>query len=207
MRLFLMTWLLAACVGAAAQAPEGQRMIPDDAQFAAGEQPFGFSIKGEVRGVKYRRWPSGTAAFQGSADADVNLWQNEADDRFWSVTCRTDKMTDLVTCRAIRGTLILTALPDGNTGVGVLDHEHPSERAMLRVDKNQAIQADPGTGGIFYTDKKLKRLLAEMRSGRVAATRHYEWPSKVPVDGSVDLFGFAQAMDYALWAVKQAAKK
>lgn len=141
----------------------------------------------EEIGAKYRLYSDGSGR--------VHLGDGPVEG--WSIGCETDKITDERRCSI---TSYDAGILVGYTGQGeprfacVVKHDFPGRVGALRVDRNEPIITNREgciAGG------KLRRFLAQMRSGSSTVARSVQWPYDYNRDATADdtpLFRYAEEL-------------
>ena len=110
----------------------------------------------------------------------------------WEQACKTDSMTDKVTCQLQSKQAKILVLFEGKkrtpTYICIYAHDFPGREGAIRVDKNKAV--DTTNDGCVDAGA----LLQQMKRGRTVRVQAYEWPDDFPKDFQGSLTGFADAV-------------
>lgn len=166
--------------------------------FQQGSKKDGYEESGEINGVKYNIKYNGTGIFAGGKDNDIDGLRY--DFRYnWRVLCTKDAITDTKSCTLLKPDIAITIDPDGKYLIGI-GHDHfPGSGIFLRIDNETSVSA-PSRAFDFSTSKML---VEKMKSAKFITTRYTEWPYQNNIDKSSTMFGFNEALQYMLWAVKR----
>ncbi|WP_338494188.1 hypothetical protein VRB23_06720 [Erwinia aphidicola] len=123
------------------------------------------------------------------SDASGTIGKDYSDKSAWSTACKTDTMTDDVTCYVSHKSFYIIK---NKTGYNVLvGSEHfPGTVAYVRIDKQKPISS--GKDGVFSSDDSLKIIESVSKQG-IVSTRYTKWPYEAPVDEKLDTKYFEQA--------------
>ncbi|MHA5056430.1 hypothetical protein ACX2CK_06530 [Acinetobacter schindleri] len=105
----------------------------------------------------------------------------------WNYACSKDKFDGKKSCSLNKShSDVMVGIFDGQHSVYVGRDHYPRSQSAIKVDSNAPIY---GYEGSSDTPKKV---IEQMKKGKVAYTRYREWPYNYNQDGEVDLTGFAE---------------
>lgn len=116
----------------------------------------------------------------------------------WNFSCSKDKFNGVKSCflHKMYGDVIVS-IYNGQSTVYVGKNHYPGTKSAIKIDNNVTIY---GYEGISQTPKKV---IEQMKIGKVAYTRYVEWPYEYNQDYHVDLTGFSEKYDEMLEAYKK----
>lgn len=158
----------------------------------------GYEEIGAINGVEYHIKFNGTGIFAGGKDSEIqgasyNYRHN------WRVLCFKDAITDNKKCTLLKPDIAITAFQDGKFLLHIGAKHFPGTKVYLRIDDEPASSAS-NPGFDFETSATL---VDKIKVAKKITTRFTEWPNEYPVDNSSTTFGFNEALQYMLWAVKR----
>ena len=162
-------------------------------------------LQGAINGIHYSR------ATEEASEASFSAWRgpNAPEDAgIWHVTCDVDPIHDSRFCQVRRpwSSLIVSFGPNCQPLVVVVGTEHyPGTESLLRIDGGKPhITKNPE--GVFPR-AIYAQVVKQLRDGKPFITRYTRWPYKNEFhDQESTAVGFAEAADYACWAVKRVVK-
>lgn len=105
----------------------------------------------------------------------------------WNYACSKDKFDGKKSCSLNKShSDVMVSIFDGRHSVYVGRNHYPGSKSAIKIDGNTPIYGHEGSSD---TPKKL---IEQMKKGKVAYTRYREWPYDYNQDGEVDLTGFAE---------------
>jgi len=169
--------------------------------FQLGSKKDGYEEIGVINGVNYHIKYNGTGIFAGGKDNGIygsgyDFRQN------WRVLCTKDAITDGKKCTLLKPDISITTYPDGKYLLGVGYNHFPGSEVFLRIDDEASISTPSSNGGIFDFNTS-SMLVEKMKAAKKITTRYTEWPYQKNIDKSSNMFGFNEALQYMLWAVKR----
>ena len=174
--------------------------MPEGAKFHHSER-LGSSVagsksyKGVINGAKYQRYSDGSASFSNAATKKSTYSDS------WSVSCKSDEMTDEKTCSVSNsGSRLFIWLEKGKgiASLTLFSHDFPGRNLSIRVGSGKPI-----TVRRFINGSAAKKLISQMKPGVVVKTRHYHWPYDYSKDEKTTIDGnsLAEALNYAKWVL------
>lgn len=123
------------------------------------------------------------------SDASGTIGKDYNDSSAWNTACKTDAMTDDVTCYVSHKSFYIFKNKSGyNVLVG---SEHfPGTVAYVRIGKGKPISS--GKDGVFSSADSLK-VIESIDKKSTVSTRYTKWPYETPVDENLDTKYFEQA--------------
>lgn len=123
------------------------------------------------------------------SDASGTIGKNYSDRSAWSSSCKTDAMSDEVSCYVRHGSFYLFKSKAGYTILIGSDH-FPGSDAYLRIGKGKPYLS--GKDGAFSSGDSLKIVDSISKESSVS-TRYIKWPYETPIDENLDTKYFEQA--------------
>ncbi|NWK61422.1 hypothetical protein HYI12_02225 [Acinetobacter sp. SwsAc3] len=116
----------------------------------------------------------------------------------WSFSCSKDKFNGAKSCflHKMYGD-VMVGVYDGQSTVYVGRDHYPGTKSAIKIDNNSTIYGYEGTS------QTPKKVIEQMKIGKVAYTRYVEWPYEYNRDYHVDLTGFSEKYDEMLEAYKK----
>lgn len=115
----------------------------------------------------------------------------ETPTRTWSITCKSDAMTDARQCSLYStddpSFMIFYASSTIPQSVCIVGHDFPGRNGGIRIDKNDAHTTDQ-QGCVDAS------IIQELTAGTTITTRAFKWPYDYPVDRTGSLQGLPIAM-------------
>ncbi|WP_337027207.1 hypothetical protein [Pantoea eucalypti] len=123
------------------------------------------------------------------SDASGTIGKDYSDKSAWNTACKTDTMTDDVTCYVNHKSFYIIKNKSGyNILVG---SEHfPGTVAYVRIGKQKPVSS--GKDGVFNSADSLK-IIESIGKQETVSTRYTKWPYETPVDEKLDIKYFEQA--------------
>ncbi|OTL19439.1 hypothetical protein [Acinetobacter pittii] len=116
----------------------------------------------------------------------------------WSYTCKKDRFDNSKSCY-LHNNDIGIILFNGSYLVSVGREHYPNSKASLKIDDNATVTA---TNGMF--NKNSSALISQLKKGKVAYTRYYEWPYQYrSIDNESKLEGFNNTFNEMLEAYRK----
>ncbi len=165
------------------------------------------TLHGTVSGVRFRfdRVPPRTmyiASTPNNPLVRISYDGSEYFEGYWKIYCSNDSMSDARECNIYQGYLTLKVFSDQRIAVFVGWDNFPNSSIAIRIDSDKPISVPVVTNNSFGF-RLSKRIVEMMKSGSKIRTRYMEWPYQTYLDEEFELFGFEQALSYALWEVSQ----
>jgi len=123
------------------------------------------------------------------SDASGTIGKDYSDKSAWNTACKTDTMTDDVTCYVSHKSFYIIKSKTGYTLLVGSEH-FPGTAAYVRIGKQKPISS--GKDGIFSPADSFKIIESVGRQG-IVSTRYTKWPYETPVDEKLDTKYFEQA--------------
>lgn len=179
-------WAFAAYVAADPFIPGGVPLqLSEKPEFTTLMELDSLWAEGTYRGVPFKILPDGSG--------------HTAE---WERSCEQDAMTDIRLCTLTSNDLMVVVGRNGVVMVTVGFDRFPRSTISIRIDEGAPLSTLPTperVGWLGAGAVQIGRLIAKANSS--VKTRYIKWPSKVPVDGTVDPRGFTEAVEIAKWAV------
>jgi hypothetical protein len=116
----------------------------------------------------------------------------------YNYACSKDKFDGKKSCSLNKShSDVMVSIFDGQHSVYVGRDHYPRSQSAIKVDSNTPIY---GYEGSSNTPKKV---IEQMKNGKIAYTRYREWPYDYNRDGEVDLTGFAEKYNEMLEKYKE----
>lgn len=116
----------------------------------------------------------------------------------WKVACGKDKITDEKTCRL--GLFNFAMIYSKGKFTASTSYEVKKldfrQKQYIRIDNNKAFSTST-----LFTGSQLNSLIQQMKHGKLAYTRFYEWDGEM-YEETLSLYGFSEAYNYMLYAYK-----
>lgn len=105
----------------------------------------------------------------------------------WNFSCSKDKFNGTKSCFLSKMySDVMVGIYNGQHTVYIGRDHYPRSQSAIKIDDNAPVY---GYEGSSNTPKKL---IEQMKKGRVAYTRYKEWPYDYNQDGETDLTGFTE---------------
>lgn len=122
----------------------------------------------------------------------LDIDEEKPSEESWDVGCSKDRITDKKTCFIKKYELGIMKSSDSGVVLSVskeVDSLNLREYNFIRIDKNQAHKARG-----FYKGQSAMNIINEMKTGKTAFTRFYEWDNN-KYEEVIPLWGFSVAYD------------
>ncbi|ELY4596855.1 hypothetical protein ACOZ0V_004065 [Cronobacter malonaticus] len=123
------------------------------------------------------------------ADASGTIGKGYNDKSAWSSACKTDAMTDEVTCYVSHNSFYVFRDKSGYQVLVGAEH-FPGTFAYVRIGKDKPFSS--GEGGVFSASDSIK-IIESIDKQSSVSTRYTRWPYERPVDEKLDVKYFRQA--------------
>lgn len=116
----------------------------------------------------------------------------------WRYSCDKDRFNGVKSCYLTKmNSDVMVGIYNGQSTVYVGQDHYPGKKSAIKIDNNETIYGFEGTS------QNPKKVIEQMKNGKVAYTRYVEWPYEYNHDYHVDLTGFAEKYDEMLEAYKK----
>lgn len=123
------------------------------------------------------------------SDASGTIGKDYNDKSAWNSACKTDAMTDEVTCYVSHKSFYV--FKDKSGYKVLVGGEHfPGTVSYVRIGKEKPIAS--GAGGAFSSSDSVN-IVESMNKQSSISTRYTRWPYKSPIDENLDVKYFPQA--------------
>ncbi|WP_033782737.1 hypothetical protein [Pantoea sp. 9140] len=123
------------------------------------------------------------------SDASGTIGKDYSDNSAWNSACKSDTMTDEVTCYVSHKSFYMFKNKTGYYLLVGSDH-FPQTVAYIRLGKDKPISS--GKDGVFSSADSLK-IIESINNQTTLSTRYTKWPYETPVDEKLDTKYFEQA--------------
>jgi hypothetical protein len=138
------------------------------------------------------------AARKACLDKAMTPAPGEESQTSWVATKSVDSMTDVRQCTvsaylaSFEGNLQIFYVQDLAPRVAIVAKPYPNDPGVLRVDELEAVRS---ASGIIFEPEPSKVVIAQLRDGTFVRTRFNDWPSRVPIENTMDVRKIDQAMN------------
>lgn len=134
----------------------------------------------------------GDTQYKYSKEVDAILYPK------WSYSCKKDRFDNSKSCY-LHNNDIGILLFNGSYLVSVGREHYPNSKASIKIDDNATMTA---TNGMF--NKTSSVIISQLKKGKVAYTRYYEWPYQYKtIDNESKLEGFSNTFNEMLEAYRK----
>ena len=153
---------------------------------------------GFINGIAYRFFYSdGSGTFSGKPGLSVEeLYHSDT----WHVAFKKDPIDDTIGAVMSIKDLIIYVLENQEILVGIGTNHNPGSEIVIRFGNELPIKG--GTDGILNADQS-KEIIEKLKTAKQITTRYQNWPYKVNVDKTWELYGFTETLQYINWAISK----
>ena len=150
--------------------------------------------EGVLNGVPYFIYYDGSGYLAGFKEAYLGR-KSEDRDKSWSTMCHTDAMSDSKWCSARINDLNIMYFGKNDFSICIGKDHYPHSTISIRADTDKPTTQK----GKCFSHKSSKSIISRLGRAKQITTRYIEWPYENNVDGTFDLFGFNEVIQYLKW--------
>ena len=150
-------------------------------------------VVGTLNGVAYFYGENACAVFSATPD---NNWRNLKGPGNWWIRCGKDAMEDFAYCDMTREDLAVSLYDDGRVFVIIGVNNYPGSKIAIRIDKGKPISGEAG-----FVGNEARKIIEKLKAGKTVTTRYQEWPYRVNIDKTMNLYGLREALEFLYWVV------